>query len=657
LPAALQIPVKAQLEATPATDRSARCARRAAARWIWLGNVALGTCIGLAYVRDLAPDAPAHVWWFAYLGLVSTVATLSSPVGLALVLAARTRIGERAFVALQSVAWMLFQIALVIDTRVWGLFRYHFNAAAWNLITSKGSEDSYELGPRIWAVGIGLGAAFAAAQALAHRWLVSRERRPLPRSRLLRPAAIAAALVLLAVCVEKSIYAHSGLFHDPQVAAISRAFPMYPRLDLKPLLPDPLRAQLSHVPRVEIAHSGARLDYPRALPGVDPDGPRPNILIVVVDSWRADMLRSDVTPNLHRFASEARRFDDHLSGGNGTRFGVFALLYGLHGSYWWPVLAEKRTPVLIDVLGELGYELRVFSAASMDFPEFRATAWSRMADRVHDDFGEHRQALRDQLAAESCARFLRTRDRGTPFFAFVLLDSAHQKYDFPEGEAPFAPYAKQVDYLELAGSRDPELVRLVGNRYKNALHYVDRVAAGLLAELDLLGLAGETVVVVTGDHGEEFAEHGHWGHTGNFSREQVAVPFAMRGPGIAPGVEKRPTSHVDVPATLLELLGADPADRPRWCLSENMLSPPETRARAVSGWDDLGLWTPTGVLRIPREPDHSYAMCAYDADWKLASDPLAPFEREARALRALEEECARFLRTPARFAALPPDGR
>ena len=42
--------------------------------------------------------------------------------------------------------------------------------------------------------------------------------------------------------------------------------------------------------------------------------------------------------------------DDHLSTGNGTRFGVFGMLYGLHGSYWWPVLEARRAPVLLETL-------------------------------------------------------------------------------------------------------------------------------------------------------------------------------------------------------------------------------------------------------------------------------------------------------------------
>jgi len=351
------------------------------------------------------------------------------------------------------------------------------------------------------------------------------------------------------------------------------------------------------------------------------------------------------------FAREARRFEDHKSGGNGTRFGVFALLYGLHGSYWWPVLEARRSPVLIDVLEREGYDLHVFSSASMDYPEFRATAWARIPDRVHDDFGELRPSVRDERCAQDCVEWWRARDRSrpsgaAPFFAFVMLDSAHQSYDFPPDHSPFEPYARELDYLELSGSRDPELALRVKHRYMNALHHADHVAGKLLDELARSGELERTLVIVTGDHGEEFAEHGYWGHTGNFTREQVAVPFLLRGPGIAPGSERRPTSHIDVPCTLLELLGADPRARGEWTLGANLLDPPARRERVFAGWEEVGLETASGVFRIPRSADRRAFLSVCDEDWQLLADQQRPFQIESAALLRLSSECLRFLRHP-----------
>jgi membrane-anchored protein YejM (alkaline phosphatase superfamily) len=416
---------------------------------------------------------------------------------------------------------------------------------------------------------------------------------------------------------------------------------MYPRLTLKPLLSEPLQASIDTAPRIRVGHDDAPLVYPRAMPAIDPRGPRPDILMIVVDSWRRDMLRPDVTPNLMRFAGGARRFDDHLSGGNGTRFGVFALLYGLHGSYWWPVLAARRSPVLIDALLGLGYDVQVFSAASMDYPEFRSTAWVEVPGRVHDSFAESAPGMRDLAPVEACLDFWRTRDAKRPYFAFVLLDSAHQKYDFPPDQTPFTPFAPDIDYLELAGARTPELIERVRNRYMNAVYRADQFAGRLLDALRESGRLENTLVIVTGDHGEEFAEHGYWGHTGNFTAEQVAVPFLMSGPGVPPGVERLPTSHLDVPASLLELLGASPAERDAWCTAESLFAPRAGRLRSVAGWEEVGLWTDECIVRVARERVDDAV--AYDRDWKLLPDQLEALRPAAAELTELERQCARFL--------------
>jgi membrane-anchored protein YejM (alkaline phosphatase superfamily) len=368
--------------------------------------------------------------------------------------------------------------------------------------------------------------------------------------------------------------------------------------------------------------------------------------VLVVDSWRADALDERVTPRLEALAREARRFDDHLSSGNGTRFGVFGMLYGLHGSYWWSVLAERRPPVLLEVLDRLGYELRVFSAASQDFPEFRSTAWARWPGAVVDEFDAARQCARDEQLADACIAWWRERaasGRRRPAFTFVLLDSAHQTYDFPDGRAPFQPYAEELDYFEMSRSHAPELALRVRNRYLNALHHADAVAGRLVDELERLGSDDDTLLVVTGDHGEEFAENGFWGHTGNFTPEQIAVPLLLRGPGVEPGVEQRPTTHLDLAPTLLELLGADPARAGSWCLGRSLLDPAPRRRRVVAGWSEVGVVTELGILRVPRSSSAAAAISVWTREWRLVEGQAEVLGALSSELERLDEECNRFL--------------
>jgi uncharacterized protein len=614
---------------------------------VWLFNLCLSVLIGLSYLERLVEVAELRVLLFALLGLVSSLAMLTAvPLALLWLLA-----GLRRLSWIQAVTWMLFQLGLYIDTRIYGLFGYHFNGAVLNLFVTRGSEDSYRIDLGIWVRGFVFAAIFIALELVLWRLAAARRSVRIPHAARLRRGAVTVGVLLAgAIGVEKSLYAHAEMTLDRQITAASQVLPLYPRLSVVPFLPESVREQLPEVPPVRLGGDPRPLDWPHAWPQIDPSGPRPDIVMLVIDSWRADALDERVTPRMSALAQTARRFTDHLSCGNGTRFGVFGMLYGLHGSYWWSVLAEHRSPVLIDTLLELGYEPRVFSSASQDFPEFRSTAWSRFPEAVVDDIDGDRQWQRDERMADACIDWWRARPSGAerkPTFTFVLLDSAHQTYDFPDDDAPFQPYEAELDYFELSRSHSKELAERVKNRYLNALHHADRVAGRLVDALAESGRFDDTLLVVTGDHGEEFAENGFWGHTGNFTPEQVAVPLLLSGPGIEPGVEERPTSHLDLAPTLLELLGANPAQRSQWCLGENLLAPLAARRRVVAGWNEIGVLSELGVLRIPRAPSAEAATSVWTQDWRPIEDQAGALNALSAELECLDRECNRFLAQPA----------
>jgi arylsulfatase A-like enzyme len=95
--------------------------------------------------------------------------------------------------------------------------------------------------------------------------------------------------------------------------------------------------------------------------------------------------------------------------------------------------------------------------------------------------------------------------------------------------------------------------------YDRTIREADDLIASLLAELDRLGLADRTLVVLLSDHGEAFGEHGAVEHGYAGHQEQLHIPLVFRGPGIPAGVRvDAPSSIVDVAPTVLELAGAPP---------------------------------------------------------------------------------------------------
>jgi membrane-anchored protein YejM (alkaline phosphatase superfamily) len=507
----------------------------------WLGNSCLGAAIGTAWLTELSPWSSARSALFVPAALLSNTAMLAVLPAILVAVLAISLPSARALAAAQALVWTLFQLLIYADTRIWSLFRYHFNGMVWNVITTPGSEDAIDLGPKTWAFAVAVGLALFAVLWLAWTRVFQRDRA--------RTWATRGALALLAlVALEKGLYAWADLARDRGVTGVARAFPLYQRLTVQKFAQTVFHAHLEERAAVDFAGGQRLLQYPIEPPRIAPGGPRPNILVFVIDSLRADMLAKETMPRTTAFAARARRFEDHLSGGNATRFGIFSLLYGIHGTYWMPVVEDHAPPVLITTLESLGYDLRALSSSSLSFPEFRSTAFVTMEDRVEDRFGLERRKLLD-----------------------------------------------------------------------------------------------DTIVIVTGDHGEEFFEHGYFGHTSNFALEQTHVPFVLGGPGIATGIEARPTCHVDLAPTLLELCGADPASRASWSQGENLLAPPDRRDRVIAGWEEVALRVPGGILRVPLEGSRGFVE-AYDESWKRFDDEQVLIRNSSAAIARLARECRRFLR-------------
>jgi uncharacterized protein len=130
--------------------------------------------------------------------------------------------------------------------------------------------------------------------------------------------------------------------------------------------------------------------------------------------------------------------------------------------------------------------------------------------------------------------------------------------DYP---APFKPISREVNYLRLDNETDPTPLH---NRYRNSVHYVDGLIGRVLTSLERKGLLENSVIVITGDHGQEFNDSGrnYWGHGSNFTRYQTGVPLLLYAPTLPPGVQRHRTTHFDVMPTLLrDYLGcSEPPD-------------------------------------------------------------------------------------------------
>ena len=334
---------------------------------------------------------------------------------------------------------------------------------------------------------------------------------------------------------------------------------------------------------------------------------------------RADMLKPEIMPETWALGKKAAVFENHYSGGNCTRFGIFSLLYGIYGNYWFPMLGEHRGPVLIDVLKNQGYDLRVFATAKLSFPEFNKTCFVAVPrEGIYDEPKGGDTAERDKDISDRFTDYLKARPARKPYFAFIFYDASHGSYAYLPGFEKFTP-SFSVSQLEVSKANVGGLF----NKYKNSIRFDDSLVGGIIKAVRAAGGLKDTVVLVTGDHGEAFLERGRYGHNQGYSPEEVRVPLVLYVPGRAAERVRDITSHMDIVSTLLPLAGVkNPASD--YSSGTSLFKRARRDFVPSASWDSAAIITGTATLEMPLEA-YKGGIKVYDAQYREVPKGAAGF--------------------------------
>ncbi len=334
-------------------------------------------------------------------------------------------------------------------------------------------------------------------------------------------------------------------------------------MDLSPFAGKRVRISVttSGPPGVPMFLADPRLLSETCLPGH-------NIMLVVIDTMRADAFdllsgRKGVTPNLDALAARGVSFDESRSLGTWTRPSMTAIF----ASDWANRLGVSRTRFRLtdeqrrSIHGKIrprlsSLELRrrgYFTEAvgnNFFFLEHTPLGLDRGFERVVDIRG---RGGKDSLAVVAeLERFL-AHHKNVPFFVWVHLDGSHWPYVPPKGYS--------VRGARAAGApRDRAFEDYLGE-----VRWSDEILGKILAALKTNGLTDRTLVAVTADHGETFADahsftmaHIKTRHNHGWSvyEELLHVPLVMAGPGVPKGVRVEPAvSHLHLLPTLFDYAG------------------------------------------------------------------------------------------------------
>jgi arylsulfatase A-like enzyme len=277
------------------------------------------------------------------------------------------------------------------------------------------------------------------------------------------------------------------------------------------------------------------------------------------DTVRADHLGAyryprATSPAFDRFAEQAVLFDGAHAPASWTLPSLASQILSRYPSYHGAVLrglgADPRHATLFELLADAGFTVLGVTGNVFVAPE----------RNLADGF----DALRySDLKADALTRYaggLLDEWQGGDVALFIHYMDPHFSYDPP---APFdtafdAGYHGPIDGKSFRQAQSPADVEHVKALYDGELAFTDRQIGALFEELRKRGLYEPAVVAYTADHGEEFKDHGAWGHADTLYEELLHVPFALRAPGISPRRVADKVCLVDLAPTVLDLLGIPP---------------------------------------------------------------------------------------------------
>lgn len=436
-----------------------------------------------------------------------------------------------------GLTWILL-IALVTDTFVYQQYRFHINWAMIDLALVGGNEVfTFSVAMMIRMVLLIIVLGIMAAVLV---WGATKN-----RGKALWPCVV----ILTSYLCVNLVNAYSVAQNIKSITVLSDRVPLYYPIRANTFLS---RFGLVVLQEEQINRPNVFTAFRYPLNNVVyGKGENLNVVIVAIDSLRSDVVTPEIMPNLTKIAKGGISFQDHYSSGNATRSGIFGLFYGLPPSYWQAALSSSTSPALMNGFIDAGYDIGVFSTATLKRPEFYSTVFSRVRPLRMGSEGSSGVIDRDIESIKDFENWLSNRYVNQKFMSFVFLDSVHA-VAVPESEQlPYKNYWEDINHLELGPDFDPVPYF---NRYKNSAYGADILIGKILDILRDKKLLSNTVVVVTSDHGDEFNDSGlnYWGHNGNFSQAQIKIPLVMYWPGINAQVVKHRTTAYDVSATLLK---------------------------------------------------------------------------------------------------------
>ncbi len=448
-----------------------------------------------------------------------------------------------------------FDLFLIADYFVFKIYRFHIDM----LFFKMAIEDFKGIGLSLFIIAISLLVILliVAVNIWLFKWAEGRS---------LTVLKIALPLLLLLFLTGQLTHIWANEYKQKFIQQYTPYFPYYfpttsghlmskLKKDYNFLIPKPVETPQDNFNKLTETQQGQNLfNYPLQPLRYEKNSiAKPNILIIALESWQADYLNPSATPFLDSLARQNLKFLNHFSSGNVTVSGIFGLLYGIHPVYLTYVQAKALDypTLLTQALRYNNYRIGVYTSSNLDRFSIKAMMFPKIKPADYVNFMENRADINDRKVINHLKDDLKSDTIGH-WFKFVFLTSSHHHYFYPDNYQIFKPVPKNSEGFIFNKNINP-LPYI--NDYKNALRYEDDLLREVISILKQTGQYNNTLIIITGDHGEEFNDNkqAYWGHGSNFTRYQTQVPLLIHLPFHQVEAEiNRMTGHIDVVPTILK---------------------------------------------------------------------------------------------------------
>ena len=537
-------------------------------------------------------------------------------------------------------------VLLVLDAGLYYRYSYHINPHVLNIFMTPGGFEGMGLRTEeIFCLGTGI-VLLALLHAtlvfcfihfpswsFAETWFLKK------RKAVFYIAGTVFFAMMFLISYVTYTFAHFSMTPAPLLAADSiplyikgTSSSLYKKLGFKQPGRDAVRIRMRNVVTLK--------NYPKNRIEREKLSTRYNIVWIVCESWASKLYTPEIMPKTAEFAGKGIYFSNHFSGGNVTRQGVFSMFYALPGNYWHSFLAVRRGPLFIDWLKEEGYLFKCITSSKFTYPEFDQTVFFQVPQKdLHSD-STGQTYERDQRNVKLLVKSIEDgADSGKPFFSFMFFESTHHPYSFPREAEYIKDYIDPFNAAKVSVNDGPRIF----NRAANCARHLDMCLDQVFRTLERKDLMKNTIVVIVGDHGEEYFEKGHLGHSSKFVNEQIKTPLILYYPGIKPGVYTGMSSHLDIVPMLAKFLGIrnDPEDYS--CGFDLLATPGKKRRYAlIANWSEVFFAGEKYKSLIPTDAV-SFAKQVITDHNDVPLDDVEPFYREYNdALIKVQKDLTRF---------------